>query len=378
MPRGIRAKDPADWRVLVATMKHPSAAFLALLLAAAPAPAQVRHEIPVPHPPGFRTLVCDFHTHTVFSDGSVWPTVRIDEAWRTGLDAIALSDHIEYQPHAEDIPTKHQRPFQLCEQRAKEHSLLLIRAAEITRDTPPGHFNALFLNDIDAIGAGPFPEPFRLASQQGAFVFWNHHDWQGPDRGNWLDIHQQLFDEKLLHGMEVANGDSYYPRAHQWCLDRNLTMLGNSDIHAPDLRRKSTATNHRTCTLVFVTEPGIEGIKQALVERRTAVWLGNQVIGRSEWLAPLFKACLEIEAPHLRAGDNVWVRVRNRSPFDLRLRRTAGPGPNRADLPAETVSLLRVRVPANGTPVEFAYTVENFLVAPETGLPVVHRVTATE
>lgn len=349
-----------------------------MLLPAASASAQIRREIPVPDLPGCRTLVCDFHMHTVFSDGTVWPTVRIDEAWRTGFDAIALSDHLEYQPHAEDIPTNHNRPFQLCEQRAKEHDLLLIRASEITRETPPGHFNALFLNDSKPVHTGDFLEAVRQANQQGAFVFWNHHDWKGPEAGGWLPVHQQLFDEKLLHGMEVANGSSYYPRAHRWCLDRNLTMLGNSDIHPPDLRTKTLSTDHRTCTLVFAAEASVAGIKQALVERRTAVWIGDQVIGRREWLEPLFNACVEVDRPHLRAGNDVWVRVHNRSPFDLKLTRTAGPGPKKLELPAETVSLLKVRLPADAPAPEFAYQVDNFLIEPEVGLPVVHRLPAAE
>ena len=65
--------------------------------------AQVRNEIRVPDPEGYRTLKCDFHIHTVFSDGLVWPTVRVDEAYREGLDAIALTEHLEYRPHRQDI-----------------------------------------------------------------------------------------------------------------------------------------------------------------------------------------------------------------------------------------------------------------------------------
>ena len=354
------------------------AALLVLLLPAATATAQVRHEIAVPNLPGLRTLVCDFHMHTVFSDGLVWPTVRIDEAWRTGMDAIALTDHIEYQPHAEDIPTKHNRPFELCEQRAKEHGMLLIRASEITRNTPPGHFNALFINDSKPLDTPDFVEAIKQANQQGAFVFWNHHDWKGPAAGGWLDVHQQLFEQKLFHGMEVANGGGYFPRAHQWCLDRKLTMLGNSDIHPPELRVQTTSADHRTCTLVFATEASVDSIKQALMEGRTAVWFGDQVIGRREWLAPVFDACVEVAKPHLRSGNDVWVKVSNRSPFDLKLTRTAGPGPARIELPATTVNLLKIRLPADGAAVEFAYTVDNFLIEPNLGLPVVHRVPKAE
>ena len=40
--------------------------------------------------------------HSVFSDGLVWPTVRVDEAYRDGLDAISLTEHIEYRPHKQE------------------------------------------------------------------------------------------------------------------------------------------------------------------------------------------------------------------------------------------------------------------------------------
>ena len=62
-----------------------SAFFLATCLMSVQ--AQRRNEIQVPDLDGYTTLKCDFHMHTVFSDGLVWPTVRVDEAYREGLDA---------------------------------------------------------------------------------------------------------------------------------------------------------------------------------------------------------------------------------------------------------------------------------------------------
>ena len=38
----------------------------------------------------------DFQTHTVFSDGHVWPTFRVDEAWINGLDILSITDHHNY------------------------------------------------------------------------------------------------------------------------------------------------------------------------------------------------------------------------------------------------------------------------------------------
>ena len=60
--------------------------------------------ISFPNIKGYKTLICDLHTHTVFSDGSVWPSIRVAEANKDGLDAIAVTEHIEYQPYKEDIP----------------------------------------------------------------------------------------------------------------------------------------------------------------------------------------------------------------------------------------------------------------------------------
>jgi hypothetical protein len=61
--------------------------------------ANVRKEISIPGFDQYQTLKCDFHIHTVFSDGHVWPTMRVTEAWQEGLDAISITDHIEYRPH---------------------------------------------------------------------------------------------------------------------------------------------------------------------------------------------------------------------------------------------------------------------------------------
>ena len=96
---------------------------------------EVRREISFPDLPGFVTLKCDLHMHTVFSDGSVWPTVRVAEAWRQGLDVISITDHIEYQPKEDDIPTQHNRGYELAKGTANAHDILLIHGTEITRDT---------------------------------------------------------------------------------------------------------------------------------------------------------------------------------------------------------------------------------------------------
>ena len=105
-----------------------------------------------------------------FSDGNVWPTTRVDEAWREGLDAISITDHIEYQPHEKDVPTNHNRSHELAAGRAKQKNILLVKGTEITRETPPGHFNALFLEDIDPLDTKDFYAAFEQAARQNGEV----------------------------------------------------------------------------------------------------------------------------------------------------------------------------------------------------------------
>lgn len=335
---------------------------------------EVRHEIHFPDLDGYQTIACDLHMHTVFSDGNVWPPVRVAEAWRQGLDAISITDHIEYQPHREDVPTNHNRPYDLSQGTARAHGLLLARGAEITRDTPPGHFNAIFLKDINPLDTEDFLEVIKRANDQGAFVFWNHQEWKGPEKGRWLDVHTTIYENKWLHGMEVANGETYYPTAHQWCLEKNLTMMGNTDIHDPDLREKSTSGDHRTMTLVFVKERTLEGLKKALQKGQTVVWYKDQLIGRKEWLEPLFAKSVQVAPPNLRSGGNAWVEIRNLCNADIRLERAGGSGPAQLVLPAGATTL--VKIGAVTGPVELKYTATNFVIAPETGLPVVLEIPA--
>ena len=47
----------------------------------------------------YLTISSDLHTHSVFSDGHVWPNIRVAEALKDNLDSIAITEHLEYQPH---------------------------------------------------------------------------------------------------------------------------------------------------------------------------------------------------------------------------------------------------------------------------------------
>lgn len=342
---------------------------VAVLLSASVALGQVRQDIRIPDVVGYKTLKCDFHMHTVFSDGLVWPTVRVDEAWREGLDAISITDHIEYQPHKDDVPTNHNRPYDIALPRANERGILLVKGAEITRETPPGHFNALFLEDITPLDTNDLLDAMAAADKQGAFIWWNHPGWK-PEHKGWLDIHTTLYEKKYMRGIEVVNGYDYDSEVHQWAMEKDLVLLGNTDIHAPCPLEKTTPEKHRPMTLVFARDKSIPALKDAMIAGRTAVWLENQIIGRRDLLDALFQAAVRIRDLEYEGEKTVRFSVTNDSDLSFEFQRVGETGPRTLTLPANATARVKITVDSVDKPVELSYVVKNFLIGPEKGLPV--------
>jgi len=282
-----------------------------------------RRVINIPDIPGYLTLKCDFHMHTVFSDGNVWPSIRVAEAWQEGLDAIAITDHIEYHPHKDDIPVQFGRAYEIARPHADNMGLLLIKAAEITRQMPPGHFNCLFLEDVAALDQEDFWASMQAAVDQGAYIFWNHPGWRQKDEiPIWYDEHDSIYDLGWMHGMEIVNGSSYYPLAHKWCLEKGIPILGNSDVHNPTgIDYFSGGEETRSLTLVFAREKNNESVQEALLAGRTAVWRGNELYGQPEFLKAIFDQSVRVISQPVRLkGKNAsYVQVINESDIAFKL-----------------------------------------------------------
>jgi len=260
--------------------------------------------IEFPDIPGYRTLKCDLHMHTVLSDGYVWPNIRVQEALRDGLDAISITDHLEYQPHQNDIPhPDRNRSFNLAKEASKGQDLIVINGAEITRSMPPGHVNAIFLEDANKLNQDDVMEAFNEAQRQGAFVFWNHPHWTSQQENGiatLTEMHRELIAKGLINGIEIFNESTYSDEALEIAHAHNLTLLGTSDIHGLiDWQFDVPEGGHRPVTLVFAQEKSEPALKEALENRRTAVWFDNTLVGNAEFLVPLVENSLEVS----RLGD---------------------------------------------------------------------------
>jgi hypothetical protein len=277
-------------------------------------------KIYIPDIPGYKTLKGDFHLHTVFSDGTVWPLTRVDEAVEEGLDAIAITDHIDYQKILKLIPRDHNRPYQITQSYAAGNNILLIKGVEINEPLPPGHFNALFIKDGETIEKKDFKASVLEAKRQGGVIIWNHPGMKShvPVISAWSEIHSWLMDHQILNGIEIYNHHKYYPKAFEWAIGKNLTIFSNTDNHRRIWRNYDLVHSHRPLTLVFARERSLESVKEAFLEGRTAAFIGDTIRGNEKWLLPLFNSCVH----YIKNGDQ--IELSNHSDLPINLEQEGG------------------------------------------------------
>lgn len=278
--------------------------------------------IEYPNIPGYLSLKTDFHIHSVFSDGNVWPSIRVQEALRENLDAISLTEHLEYQPHLSDIPhPDRNRAHEIALKEAKNHGLLIIRGSEITRALPVGHNNAIFIQDANPILQETAEGAFKEAKKQGAFVFWNHPAWyvQQPNGTPALsDFQKKRIADDELHGIEVINTGDYSEEALQIALDNGLTIMGTSDVHDLIDWDYTEKAQHRPITLVFAKEKTTASLLDALKNGRTVAVFNDLLVGKSEFLTPLIKASVTAsEIKYIGKTQVLSVTLHNHSSSDL-------------------------------------------------------------
>lgn len=280
------------------------------------------HALTYPNIEGFETLKTDLHIHTVFSDGNVWPTIRVQEALRENLDAISLTEHLEYQPHEADIPHQNRnRSYDLALKEAKEHDLLIVHGSEITRSAPMGHSNAVFISDANPLLQKNAEKAFSEAKKQNAFVFWNHPAWhaQSPTGNPILsDFQKERINKGELHGIEVINTFDYAEEALAIALEQNLTIMGTSDIHGLISWDYDEKGSNRPITLVFAKEKSLESLQEALIEGRTVAVYNALMVGKPEYLIPLIHASIHVtSAQYLPNTQILKVELTNNSSSSL-------------------------------------------------------------
>lgn len=289
-----------------------------------------RTEIILPQVNGYNCYKADLHVHTIYSDGELTPRQRVREAWYDGLDILAITDHLEARnyekymlkalaPHNPDgkphkyyhagsvrlmkdgtdpgIRSNHNATFAEAAEYVKKegYPILLIKGSEISRKPQTqGHFNALFLKDVNAIYNIDTKETLRNVHKQGGLVIHNHPGYRRntTDKSEWQ---AEVYAEKLFDGVEIVNGTKFYPKMIRRCVEENLIMIGATDTHRPTSGQYKDMGFFRTMTLILAKECTEEAIKDALLKRRTIVYSGGELMGEEKWLSEFLNASLDVQ-----------------------------------------------------------------------------------
>ena len=325
---------------------------------------------------GSHWLSTDLHIHTVFSDGAVWPSIRVEEARREGLDLIAMTEHLEYQPHEEDIPhPDRNRSYAIASGMLSEDDVLqVINGSEITREMPPGHINAVFIKDANALLHLDSLSGIQKANKQGAFVFWNHPNWdaQRSDGIARLEpFHNYLISNKLLHGIEVVNETTFSEEALEIALENDLTILGTSDIHGlTDWAHQIAKGGHRPMTFVNVTERTPMAVKKALFERKTVVWFNDLIIGKEAEVSKLVKENIHFGKPTYAEDKTILnIELTNQSSLPFQMEYTGEYSFHQRSsvftIPPKTSIRIQVKTISKKQSIVLPFRILNAVIAPK-------------
>ena len=266
-----------------------------------------RQYLRIPDIGGYITLKCDFHVHSDISDGQVWPVGRVNEAWNDGLDAIAMTDHIEVHKNADIIRCGLNKPYELAKARGDMIGMIVIPGAEITRKKPLGHICTLFIRDADKLDVEDEMQAVEEACRQGAFLLWNHPGY--PDRKSDIyPVHERLIAQGKLRGVETES----YPRTFDYAVQYGLVPFANSDIHYMS-GSIYPVRGSRPMTLVFATARTAGAIHEALLAGRALACFDGNLMGRGEYIGQMIDAALEIREIRQASKTKRTFEIANKS-----------------------------------------------------------------
>lgn len=272
-----------------------------------------RTEIFIPQVNGYNVYKADLHTHTIYSDGRITPGHRVREAWRDGLDILAIADHMEYRRYemrfveflqeyfpeavkvkhttkdASDIKVDLNFSVKRAQKESKTYPILIIPAAEITRNE--GHYNALFSTDNNVIPNNDPLQAIRNAKAQGCLIQHNHPGKRRPDL-EMSEFEKTVYAEGLIDGIEVMNGGEFYPKAIDRAYEYGLFMTSNTDIHYDTAGDYQGSKLGRSMTFILAKENTLEAIRKALEAKRTISYSYDRYAGEESLLKDLFNACV--------------------------------------------------------------------------------------
>lgn len=333
----------------------------------------LREEFVLPDVNGYKVLKSDLHSHTIYSDGSVTPEYRVREAWVDGLDVLAITEHIEYRPwegkmisylkgYFKGEPNKAESNTILADLNvsnkaaiaaASGYGITIIPGAEITRDQNKiGHYNALFVKDVNTIYDPDPAVSMKKAREQGALIMHNHPGWIRRNV-DIIDFEKRVYDEGLIDGIEIMNGAEFYPPVVTRAMEKSFFMAANTDIHGTTTMDYVAHGHQRNMTFILAKENTLESIKEALKARRTLAYSFGTVAGEEQLVKDFFMACVKFETFKIDKNGKRTMRMINNTSMNFILKFGGNPVELRP-FTSRNVSVAKDK--------ELAFTVENMWI----------------
>jgi hypothetical protein len=146
-------------------------------------------------------------------------------------------------------------------------------------------------------------------------------------------------------------------------------------MHFDDLKGDS-----RPVTLVFAKSREESAIKEALFKQRTAVLWRNMLVGKEEFLKPIFEKSIEIDNTSISFGinDHQYIQITNHSDINYDLLRTNKVAeittPEKLTLYGGKTVLFSIEKTEHLTKgkkkLDLSYKVQNLLLTPEKPLDI--------
>ncbi len=193
-------------------------------------------------------LLCDFHIHTTYSDGSVELRRTIDLYGQAGFDAIAITDHVvngdnpigrlahrfRYSVTRENFAAYMGHIREEAGRAWDKYRMLVIPGVEISKNhlTPDKSAHMLIIDVHDFIPACmSFEEIFVEAKRQNALTVACHPHYMSAasDRNTLFLWNNREKYARYIDAWEIANRDDVFNVISL----KKYPYIANSDFHKP-------------------------------------------------------------------------------------------------------------------------------------------------
>ncbi len=160
-----------------------------------------------------------------------------------------------------------------------------------------------------------------------------------------------------------------------------MTILGNSDVHPPvNLAFNLSNGKHRPMTLVFAENRSEKAIKEALFNKRTAVYFNDLLMGAEKYLKPIVDQAIEILNPavSIKGTGRATIQIQNRSNllFELISENEIAEIsiPDKIKLYPDKTIIFQINGKSKNQPgkkkISIPFTIKNLLITPEQRLTI--------